>query len=316
MSDTPFRPRRILVTGGLGTLGRPLVAALGAAGFEVHVTGVEHSWQERYRRCDLAEFRQLQRVVDDLELGEGDLVYHLAAEFGRLNGEDHYEQLWKTNVIGTKHLIRLQERRRFRVIFASSSEVYGELPEGVPYREDALDARSPVHLNDYAISKWVNEQQIRNSIEQQGTETMVFRFFNAYGPGERYHPYRSVVCLFAYRALKGEPYTVFEGYHRVFMYVDDLMATLVRGVERFRSGETYNVGGTEYRSVRELSEMILERVGRDDSLVTYLPKEEANVTNKRPDVDKAIRDLGHDPSITLEEGLPKTIDWMREVYEL
>ena len=310
------RPDRILVTGGVGTLGRPLVAALRADGYHVHVCGRDHLHEADYTRCDVASFRELERLVDALDLGPRDAVFHLAAEFGRQNGEDHYEQLWGTNVIGTKHLIRLQERRRFRVLFASSSEAYGELPEGVPYREDVTATHPLVHLNDYAMTKWVNEQQLRNSMALHGTETMILRFFNAYGPGERYHPYRSVVCLFAYHALRGWPYTVYEGYHRVFMYVDDLIATLARCPARFEAGEVYNIGGTEYRSVHELSDRILALVGRDDSAVRYLPKEEANVVNKRPDVSKAVRDLGHDPAITLEEGLPKTIDWMRQEYGL
>jgi dTDP-glucose 4,6-dehydratase len=166
------------------------------------------------------------------------------------------------------------------------------------------------------MSKWINEQQFRNSMRLHDTETMILRFFNAYGPGERYHSYRSVVCLFAYHALRGWPYTVFEGYHRVFMYVDDLIDTLARCPDRFKAGEVYNIGGREYKNVRELSDRILKLVDRDDSNVEYLPRELANVTNKRPDISKAERDLDHDPGITLNKGLPLTVAWMREEYGL
>ena len=90
------------------------------------------------------------------------------------------------------------------------------------------------------------------------------RFFNAYGPGEHYHNYRSVVCLFCYRALIDLPYTVYKGYHRVFMYIDDFIPTLANVCENFQPGEVYNIGGTEFGSVEETSNLILElpRQGR------------------------------------------------------
>jgi dTDP-glucose 4,6-dehydratase len=107
---------------------------------------------------------------------------------------------------------------------------------------------------------------------------------------------------------------VYEGYHRVFMYIDDFIPTLANVCDRFKAGEVYNIGGRDYRSVRELSNLILEKLGKDDRFVTYLPEDAHNVQNKRPDITKAERDLGHDPVTTLEVGVPLTIDWMRSVY--
>ena len=195
---------RILVTGHLGTIGRPLVALLRSRGHEVIGVDLRHS--EDGIRADVSEYRQLQGLPDF------EFCYHLAAEFGRHNGEHFTEQLWKSNAIGTKNMLRLQKERGFRMVFASSSEVYGERQTSL-LTEDMV----PVYLpNDYAISKQVNEAQILNA----GTETMILRFFNAYGPGEYYHSYRSVVCLFVYRALMGLPYTVYSVRHR--------LSTLVR----------------------------------------------------------------------------------------
>ena len=108
--------------------------------------------------------------------------------------------------------------------------------------------------------------------------------------------------------------TQYEGYHRVFMYIDDFIPTLANVCESFKAGEVYNIGGRDYRSVRELSDLILEALGKDDRNVTYLPEDRHNVQNKRPDITKAERDLGHDPSTTIETGVPLTIEWMREIY--
>jgi dTDP-glucose 4,6-dehydratase len=153
-----------------------------------------------------------------------------------------------------------------------------------------------------------------NFEKRHGNPCVRLRFFNAYGPGERYHNYRSVVCLFAYRAMHDLPYTVYEGYHRVFMYIDDFIPTLANVCERFEPGGVYNIGGTDYRSVRELSDIILRYIGKDDRLVTYLPEEKHNIQNKRPDIRLAREAFGHDPKVTLEEGVPRTIEWMKKLY--
>ena len=76
----------------------------------------------------------------------------------------------------------------------------------------------------------------------------------------------------------------------------------------------YNIGGVEYRSVREMSDIVIEHIGLDDKLVEYLPEDKHNIKNKRPNIDKAISAFGHNPSIELEEGIPKTIEWMKSVY--
>lgn len=301
---------RVAVTGSQGTIGAPLVRELRKRGHEVFGVEAFHTADPFTVRADVAEYRQLE---DAFRRIEPDLVFHLAAEFGRINGEEFYEQVWATNAVGTRNVLELQRRMGFRHIFASSSEVYGDAGDGLLY-EGLLDERQPRLTNDYAISKRVNEEQVRNFADRYGTETMVLRFFNAYGPGERYHSYRSVVCLFVYRALAGLPYQVFDGYRRVFMYVADFVRTLANSVDRFRAGETYNVGGDEYVAVKDMSDLVLETVGRDDSLVEYLPQDKHNVVSKRPDITKAVRDLGHRPDTRLEVGIPLTVQWMRDTY--
>ena len=300
---------KILVTGSLGTLGRPLVQELRARGHDVWQCDLQHSGEQQYIRADVALYRQIERVFER----EFDYVYHLAAEFGRLNGEEYYDTLWQTNVIGTRNVLELQRRFRFRLIFASSSEIYGDRHEDV-LRESIPLEHSIMQQNDYAVTKWVNELQIMNFEKRYQTETVRCRFFNAYGPGEYYHHYRSVVCLFCYRALFDLPYEVYEGYHRVFMYIDDFIPTLASVCENFKAGEVYNIGGEDYRSVHELSDLILGHLGKDDRLVTYLPEDKHNVQNKRPDISKARQDFGHDPAVTIDVGVPKTLEWMRGIY--
>src|SRR5438552_6427057 len=300
---------KILVTGSLGTLGRPLVRELRLRGHDVWQLDLHHSDEPRYIRADVANYRQLERAFEE----RFDYVYHLAAEFGRLNGEEYYDTLWQTNVIGTRNMLELQRRDGFRLIFASSSEIYGDRHEAI-LTEDIPLHSSIIQHNDYATTKWVNEIQIMNFEKRYGVPVMRLRFFNAYGPGEYYHHYRSVVCLFTYRALHRIPYDIYLGYHRVFMYIDDFIPTLANVADNFVPGQVYNIGGNEFRSVKELSDLILSYAGLDDSIVNYLPEDRHNVMNKRPNIDKARETFGHNPKVTLEEGVPRTVDWMRRIY--
>lgn len=301
---------RILVTGGIGAVGTPLVEELRARGNEVFVCDLPHSEGPNYFRCDVANFRQLERVV---EACEPDVVYHLAAEFGRWNGEDYYELVWDSNAIGMKNVLRLQERRGFRTVFTSSSEVYGDWTDVM--FEDVLEKHPIRQMNDYAISKWVNEMQIMNSADRHGTETVRVRLFNTYGPGEHYSSYRSVACQFIYHALHDLPYTVYLDHHRTSSYITDTVRTMANISENFVPGEVYNIAGSEYHDIKALSDLILECVGRDDSIVTYVPFEAHNTRDKKADVSKAERDLGHHASVPLAEGIPLTVAWQKQVYD-
>ncbi|MGB9728104.1 MAG: NAD-dependent epimerase/dehydratase family protein, partial [Nitrososphaeria archaeon] len=143
--------KRVLVTGGRGFIGSHLVRELVKRGHEVWACDLMHSGQENYVRCDVSRYRQVERLFEEHDF---DYVYHAAAEYGRWNGEDYYENLWMTNVVGTKNIIRVQERKRFRMIFFGSAEVYGDY-DGV-MSEDVMDRVPIKQMNDYAISKWVN----------------------------------------------------------------------------------------------------------------------------------------------------------------
>ena len=98
------------------------------------------------------------------------------------------------------------------------------------------------------------------------------------------------------------------------MYIDDFIPTLANVCENFKPGEVYNIGGEEFRSVKELSNLVLKHTDADESLVKYLPEDKHNTMNKRPDITRAKKDFGHNPRVILEEGVPKTIEWMKQVY--
>lgn len=308
---------KILVTGGAGFIGTNLCNELKSRGYEVYACDLYNTDRENYVRCDVRNYRQLERVFD--EWGPFNYVFHLAAEYGRWNGEAYYENLWMTNCIGTKHLIRLQEKLRFRMINFSSAEVYGDY-EGVMKESVMIDNKisDTYQMNDYAITKWAGELMIRNSMQMFGTETVSVRPVNCYGPYEEYTPYRGFIPKFIYHALHRKPYTVYKGHKRIIDYVEDTCRTIANIIDNFIPGEVYNVGGrTEWEmDIKEYSDLVLKTVGIDDSIVTYKEAEAFTTKVKTIDFSKAIRDLNHNPVVDPEEGIRRTVEWMKWFYRI
>ncbi len=313
----------ILITGSKGIVGTWLTKILTEKNHKVFGVDLMHAFGENgfehpmgssdffYARCDIADFRQISRIFE--KAGPFDYVYNCAAEFGRWNGEDYYEQVWRTNAIGTKNIIKLQEKYGFKMIHFSSSEVYGDY-EGV-MKEEVMDKNVIRQMNDYALSKWVNETQVRNSAIQHKTETVIVRLFNTYGPGEVYHPYRSVNCKFSYHALVGLPITVYKGHYRTSTYLEDTCRTLSNIIDNFKPGEIYNIGGLEYHDIETLAKYIWDYTGADKSLINYEDSEILTTKSKKVDISKAINDLNHKMTVPLKEGVKQTIDWMKEYYK-
>ena len=299
----------VLVTGGLGSIGYVLVDDLKKKNYNVFFCDIAHHNAKNYFRCDVSSYIQLSNIFEKTKF---DIVYHLAGEFGRWNGEDFYENMWKTNAIGTKNLIRLQEKYKFKMIFASSSEVYGDYDKVMS--EDVMEKYFIKQKNDYALSKWVSEIQIMNSKEMFNTDTVRIRIFNTYGPGEHYSDYRSVACRFIYKALMNEPYTVYLNHTRTSTFITDLTQTISNIPSNFKSGEVYNIAGTDYHTIKEMSDLILDMTKGDKKLINYEDSEKFTTKHKKVSCEKAVKDLGHNPKTKLEEGLKKTVQWMKSVY--
>ena len=185
---------KILVTGSLGNIGTNLVNELSSRGFEVFGIDLVNSERQFYQRCDVKNYRQLEEIFQKSSF---DFVYHLAAEYGRWNGEAYYENLWETNAIGTKNILKLQKIFGFKLIFFSSCEVYGDY-EGL-MTEDVMES-NPIsdtyQMNDYAITKWAGELMCLNETAMHGNEIVRVRPLNCYGPHEHFTPYRGFIPRF------------------------------------------------------------------------------------------------------------------------
>jgi dTDP-glucose 4,6-dehydratase len=292
------------------------VNELRSRGHEVTAADLYNTDRDDYIRADVRNYRQFENLFEDQKY---DYVYHLAAEYGRWNGEAYYENLWQTNVMGTKNMIRFQEKLGFRIIFFSSAEVYGDY-NGV-MSEDVME-KNPIsdtyQMNDYAISKWAGELMCMNSASMFDTETVRVRPVNCYGPEEHFTPYRGFIPKFIYHSLFGKPYTVYKGHKRIIDYVEDTARTFANIVDNFKPGEAYNIGGKQEweMEIKDYSDLVLDAVGVDDSLVTYEEAEPFTTQVKTIDFSKSIKDLKHDPKVTPAEGIKRTVEWMRWYYRI
>ncbi len=311
------RKIKILVTGGAGNIGTNLCNELRKRSYKVIACDLYNTERQDYIRSDVRSFRQIQHVFDTF--GPFDFVYHLAAEYGRWNGEAYYENLWQTNNVGTKHMLRLQEKLGFKLIFFSSCEVYGDydsfMTEDVMVDNKISDT---YQMNDYAITKWAGELMCINSTTMFGTEIVRVRPLNCYGPHEHFTPYRGFIPKFIYHALNNKPYTVYEGHKRIIDYVEDSCNTFANIIDNFIPGNVYNVGGrVEWeKDIKEYSDIILNVTGKNDSLVEYKEAEAFTTKIKTVDFSKAINDLDHNPQVDPEEGISRTVNWMKDQYKL
>jgi len=124
-----------------------------------------------------------------------------------------------------------------------------------------------------------------------------------------------VICLFCYRALHDIPYIVYRGHKRTSTYIDDMVRTLANIAGNFKAGEVYNIGGTDYHDIETCSNLILKHLGKSDNrLVDFRDSEILTTKQKLVDCSKASRDLEHRTTVTLEEGVRRTLEWMKETY--
>jgi UDP-glucose 4-epimerase len=320
---------RVLITGGCGVIGSHLADSLLARGCDVTVidnltTGRIAFIQHNLGRPD---FHFLNNTIMNENLMEElirncAIVYHLAAAVGvKYIVEDPLQGIL-TNVKGTEIVLDLAFKYWKRVLFASSSEIYGR-SENVPFREDSerILGATTVERWSYSTAKAVDEHMCF-AYSYKGLPVSIVRYFNAYGPRIDERGYGSVVAKFISQALRNAPITIHgDGNQtRCFTYIDDtVQGTILAGEKNESLGQVFNIGNNRESTILELAEMIINLTG-SSSKITLIPYEEAygerheDTRRRMPDITKAKDLLGFEPAVPLEEGLKRTIEWAKENY--
>lgn len=305
---------RCLVTGAAGFVGSHLCERLLSDGHEVIGIDVFHAYYpRRTKESNLDalrgragfDLRELDLRTADLSsaLDGVEVIFHLAAMPGLLKSWDWFEEYTTCNVLATQRLLAAAQRSAPRVfVHASTSSVYGRVSS---CDEEAL----PRPTSPYGATKLCAEQLALAYHESFGVPVVVLRYFSVYGPRQRPDMGYSI---FIERALRGEPITVFgDGEQtRGNTHVADCVDATVRGAERGRSGQIYNVGGGEARSANWVVRTIEWMVGRD-VIVQHGPPRPGEQREALADTAKARRELGWEPRTSLEEGLRTQVEWQR-----
>ncbi|GAB1393996.1 SDR family oxidoreductase [Rhodocyclaceae bacterium] len=306
--------KRILVTGGAGFLGSHLCDRLVARGDDVlcvdnFFTGSKQNVSHLLERPN---FELMRHDVTFPLYVEVDEIYNLACPASPIHYQHDPVQTTKTSVHGAINMLGLAKRCRAKILQASTSEVYGD-PEVHPQQEDYWGRVNPIGIRScYDEGKRCAETLFFDYHRQHKLRIKVVRLFNTYGP--RMHPNDGrVVSNFIMQALTGQDITLYgEGNQtRSFCYVDDLVDAMIRMMDSpDEVTGPINLGNPGEFTIRELAEHVIALTGSASRLVN-LPLPSDDPRQRKPDITLAQKHLGWTPTIPLDAGLKKTIEYFR-----
>jgi UDP-glucuronate 4-epimerase len=294
---------KYVVTGAAGFIGSHLVEALAAAGHEVAGIDAFTDYYDPARKEENAaalDVSRLDLAEDELDFGDADGVFHLAGQPGVRSFGPVFADYVRRNVLATQRV--LEAAAGARVVLASSSSIYGEA-ETYPTPEDT----PPQPLSPYGITKLATEHLARAYATSFGRDTVVLRYFTVYGPRQR--PDMALERIVEALAA-GTPFELYGdgSQSRSFTYVADAVAATIAAMERAPAGATYNVGGGEEATMREVI-ALLERISGRKLDLRSGPPAAGDVRRTSADVSRIRADLGWAPSVRLEDGLREQWSW-------
>jgi UDP-glucuronate decarboxylase len=305
-----------MVTGGAGFIGSHLSRRLLALGHDVLV--VDNFYSSNRRNVeDLRDEPRYELMRHDVTFPlyvEVDEIYHLACPASPIFYQRDPVQTTKTCVHGSINMLGLAKRTAAKILLASTSEVYGD-PAEHPQEESYWGHVNPIGPRScYDEGKRCAETLFFDYYRQHALRVKVARIFNTYGPKMLPNDGR-VVSSFIVQALQGEPLTIFgDGSQtRSFCYVDDLVDGLILLME---TGDDVtgpiNLGNPGEFTMLELATKVIEMVG-NGTAVEHRPLPEDDPVRRCPDIDQARKVLGWEPTVGLDEGLSRTVEYFRSL---
>jgi nucleoside-diphosphate-sugar epimerase len=303
---------KCLVTGGAGFIGSNLTAFLAASGHDAVVldnllTGyarnVPTAANVRFVAGDIRD----PQIVRDVAQG-CDVIYHLAASVGNKRAIDQPLIDSQINVLGTLNVLEAARLNGIRkVVVSSSAGVFGELKRIPIDEEHPAEPDTP-----YGASKLCAEKHSLAYGRLYGIDVICLRYFNVYGPHQRFDAYGNVIPIFVFRLLSGEPITIFgDGDQtRDFVSVHDVVrANAAAGVATGVAG-AFNIGSGTRISVNALVNS-LSRAANLSPVINYAVPRAGDVRDSLADISKARRLLGYEPAIDIQHGLAEYVAWAR-----
>jgi UDP-glucuronate decarboxylase len=307
--------KKILVTGGAGFLGSHLCERLLNEGNEVYCLDNFFTGQKQniVHLLDNPYFELIRHDVTAPFFIEADEIYNLACPASPVHYQYNPIKTMKTSVMGAINMLGLAKRIKAKILQASTSEVYGD-PKVHPQPEAYWGNVNPIgERSCYDEGKRAAETLFMDYHKQNGVDVKIVRIFNTYGP--RMHPNDGrVVSNFIVQALQQKDITIYgEGNQtRSFQYVDDLIEGMIR-LMNTPKGFTgpVNIGNPNEFTIRELAEQVISLTGSKSKIVKMpLPSDDPMM--RKPDISLANKELNWNPNTQLEEGLLKTIEFLKQ----
>lgn len=264
-----------------------------------------------------ADVRDANAVCDISK--DVDCIAHLAAfKIPRYGGASNTLTI---NTKGTENVLEAARRNKAKVLFSSTSDVYGKNPQ-LPFNENSDLLLGPTRIGRwaYAVSKIYDEHLCLAYGQEYGVSAAIVRYFGGYGPGQNLTWWGGPQSVFIDCALKKEPIPVHgDGRQtRSFIYVSDMVAGTIAAMEKEESiGEVFNIGNPQQIAIIELARMIWKMINDTEPIIEFVPYKNfargyEDVPNRVPDITKAKEVLYFEPKVDLEDGLQRTIQWQRQ----
>ena len=309
--------KRTLVTGGAGFLGSFLCEKLLDQEHEVIALDNFYTGSRKNisHLLDHPSFELIRHDIVEPILLEVDWIFNMACPASPIHYQYNPVKTVKTSVMGAINMLGLAKRVSARILQASTSEVYGD-PEIHPQQESYWGSVNPIGLRScYDEGKRVAETLMMDYHRQNQVDIKLVRIFNTYGPRMHINDGR-VVSNFIVAALKEEPLEIFgDGEQtRSFCYVSDLIDVILKMMNKDDFIGPVNIGNPGEFTIRELAEKILKLTGSRSKIQVRQERSDDPV-RRRPDISLAREKLGWEPSVDLEEGLGKTIEYFEKVLK-
>ncbi|MGE5412426.1 MAG: SDR family oxidoreductase [Clostridiales bacterium] len=305
---------KVLVTGGAGFIGSNLVRHLVENGNTVTVLD---NFMSGYR-SNLEPFPMVRLIEGDVRDKESveeaikgaEVVFHLAASVGNKRSIDHPIADAEINVLGTLQVLEAARKERVRKIVTSSSAgIFGEL-KTMPIKEDhSVEPDSP-----YGCTKLCEEKLCLAYAKLYEIEAVCLRYFNVYGPNQRFDAYGNAIPIFVFRMLQNEPIIIFgDGEQtRDFVHVDDVVQANLKAADSIGISGAFNIASGSRVTINRLVEMIV-RNSKHPVKVEHGPERPGDVRHSLADLSFAKEKIGYSPSVDLELGLEEYVKWARTI---
>jgi UDP-glucose 4-epimerase len=313
---------RCLITGGAGFIGSHLAEELVKRGHKVTILDNlykgEHSYhQELFQHIPFIKASILEKDVIEELVANHDVVFHLAAILGVKSTMDKSVELIETNMDGTRNILKAAKKYNRKVVFASTSEVYGKATPPFSEDGDRLYGSTDKLRWCYAVCKTL-EETLCLGYGLQGLPVTIIRYFNIYGPRAKDGPYAGVIPRFISAALQGKPIQVYgDGTQtRCFTYVSDAVEATIKAMDEGVNSEIINIGSQNEISIQDLATLI-RTMTNSKSPIIYVPFEKVypigfeEIPNRRPDTVNLKQLLSFEPTVSFTEGLTQTIEWFK-----